>query len=131
MGGQRLWLGCRTQLHLLRAPARRAHERAARGASWWLRRRGQGKPVGTPNAAEYFRIIAEHKITNFFTAPTALRAIRQHDPEGELAKAYDLSSLRSLVCRVYTYCVYAMRNKARRTPQMLPSGGRAFGRGDA
>lgn len=56
----------------------------------------EGKPVGTPDAGAFWRVIAEHDVSTFFTAPTAIRAIRQQDPEGKLAGAYDLSKLRTL-----------------------------------
>jgi propionyl-CoA synthetase len=56
----------------------------------------EGKPVGTPDAGAFWRVIAEHKAVAFFTAPTALRAIRKEDPEGKLLGAYDLSKLRTL-----------------------------------
>ncbi|RJO78815.1 propionyl-CoA synthetase [Nocardia panacis] len=58
----------------------------------------EGKPVGTPDASAYFRVIAEHKVRVLFTAPTALRAIRREDPTAALAHHYDLSSLRALFC---------------------------------
>ncbi|QIE54813.1 propionyl-CoA synthetase [Pikeienuella piscinae] len=53
----------------------------------------EGKPVGTPDAGAFWRVIAEHGVKSFFTAPTAFRAIKREDPEGELAGAYDLSGL--------------------------------------
>ncbi len=56
----------------------------------------EGKPVGTPDAGVFWRVIAEHKVGAFFTAPTALRAIKRDDPKGELTAAHDLSSLRTL-----------------------------------
>lgn len=56
----------------------------------------EGKPVGTPDAGVFGRIIEQHRVTTMFTAPTALRAIRRADPQGELWKAHDLSSLRAL-----------------------------------
>ena len=56
----------------------------------------EGKPVGTPDAGAFWRVIAEHGVSSMFTAPTALRAIRQQDPEGDDIDNYDLSSLRSL-----------------------------------
>ncbi|MES1942377.1 acyl-CoA synthetase/AMP-acid ligase [Salinisphaera sp. T5B8] len=56
----------------------------------------EGKPVGTPDAGAFFRVIAEHKVDVFFTAPTAFRAIKKVDPNGELAAQYDVSSLRAL-----------------------------------
>jgi propionyl-CoA synthetase len=56
----------------------------------------EGKPVSTPDAGAFWRVIAEHKAVAFFTAPTALRAIRKEDPEGKLLGAYDLSKLRTL-----------------------------------
>ncbi|MDQ0318198.1 propionyl-CoA synthetase [Pararhizobium capsulatum DSM 1112] len=56
----------------------------------------EGKPVGTPDAGAFWRVIADHKVSVLFTAPTALRAIRKEDPEGVKAKSADLSSLRAL-----------------------------------
>ncbi|MBM0237705.1 propionyl-CoA synthetase [Micromonospora sp. ATA32] len=56
----------------------------------------EGKPVGTPDAGAFWRVIAEHRVAALFTAPTAIRAIRRQDPEGELIDGYDLSSLRTL-----------------------------------
>ncbi|WP_374224851.1 propionyl-CoA synthetase [Paenarthrobacter sp. DKR-5] len=56
----------------------------------------EGKPVGTPDAGAFWRVIQDHRVKALFTAPTALRAIRKTDPEAaELAK-YDISSLRTL-----------------------------------
>ncbi|MEL7164643.1 MAG: AMP-binding protein [Pseudomonadota bacterium] len=56
----------------------------------------EGKPVGTPDAGTFWRVIAEHNVKSFFTAPTAIRAVKREDPKGlELAK-YDLSGLRAL-----------------------------------
>ena len=56
----------------------------------------EGKPVRTPDAGTFWRVIAEHKVNCFFTAPTAFRAIRKEDPEALLMKKYDLSSLKSI-----------------------------------
>ncbi len=56
----------------------------------------EGKPVGTPDAGAYWRLIAEHKVRALFTAPTAFRAIKQQDPNGELIKNYDLTCFRTL-----------------------------------
>ena len=56
----------------------------------------EGKPVGTPDAGTFWRVISEHKVSNFFTAPTAFRAIKRMDPKGKLKKKYDLSNLRAL-----------------------------------
>ncbi len=56
----------------------------------------EGKPVGTPDAGTFWRVIAEHKVRVLFTAPTAIRAIRREDSEGQLIKKYDLGSLRAL-----------------------------------
>ncbi|WP_330228316.1 AMP-binding protein [Nocardia sp. NBC_00508] len=58
----------------------------------------EGKPVGTPDAGAYWRVVAQHKVNVLFTAPTALRAIRKADPGAELARDHDLSSLRALFC---------------------------------
>jgi len=56
----------------------------------------EGKPVGTPDAATYWRIIERHGVRAMFTAPTAIRAIKQQDPEGTLAKNFDLSGFATL-----------------------------------
>lgn len=56
----------------------------------------EGKPVGTPDAATFWRVIAEHKVRSFFTAPTALRAIKREDPDGLLPGKHDLSGLKAL-----------------------------------
>ena len=56
----------------------------------------EGKPVGTPDAGAFWRVIAEHGAVALFTAPTAFRAIRKEDPEGDFIRKYDLSKLRTL-----------------------------------
>ncbi len=56
----------------------------------------EGKPVRTPDAGAFWRVIAEHKVTTFFTAPTAFRAIKKEDPEAKLKAQYDISCLRTL-----------------------------------
>jgi propionyl-CoA synthetase len=56
----------------------------------------EGKPVGTPDAGTFWRVIEQHKVKVLFTAPTAIRAIRREDPNGHLVKRYDLSGLRAL-----------------------------------
>jgi propionyl-CoA synthetase len=56
----------------------------------------EGKPVGTPDAAAFWRVVSEHQVKAMFTAPTAIRAIRKVDPDGELMADHDLSSLRTL-----------------------------------
>lgn len=56
----------------------------------------EGKPVGTPDAGAFWRVVSEHGVRALFTAPTAMRAIRKVDPEGELVGEYDLSSLKTL-----------------------------------
>lgn len=56
----------------------------------------EGKPVRTPNASTFWRVIEEHKVSVLFVAPTAIRAIKQDDPEGEFIKQYDLSAFRTL-----------------------------------
>lgn len=55
----------------------------------------EGKPIGTPDAGTYWRVISDHKVAVMFTAPTAIRAIKKEDPNGEFVKKYDLSSLRT------------------------------------
>ena len=54
----------------------------------------EGKPIRTPDASTFWRVIAEHKVRVMFTAPTAIRAIKKEDPNGEFIKQYDLSCLR-------------------------------------
>jgi propionyl-CoA synthetase len=56
----------------------------------------EGKPVGTPDAGAFWRVIAEHKVNALFTAPTAFRAIKKEDPTAEHLKRYDTSSLHTL-----------------------------------
>jgi propionyl-CoA synthetase len=56
----------------------------------------EGKPVGTPDAGAFWRVISQHKVSTFFTAPTAFRAIKKEDPRGELIRQYDLSGFRAL-----------------------------------
>ena len=56
----------------------------------------EGKPVGTPDAGAFWRVISQHKAVALFTAPTAFRAIKKEDPDGKLIKPYDLSSFRTL-----------------------------------
>ncbi len=55
----------------------------------------EGKPIKTPDASTFWRVIEEHKVNAMFTAPTALRAIKKEDPNGEFIKKYNLSSLRT------------------------------------
>lgn len=56
----------------------------------------EGKPVGTPDAGAFWRVVADHQVTSLFTAPTAIRAIRREDPDGHLLGSYDRTSLRAL-----------------------------------
>jgi len=56
----------------------------------------EGKPVGTPDAGAFWRVIAEHGVSTLFTAPTAFRAIRQQDPDGTHIGRYDLARFRTL-----------------------------------
>jgi propionyl-CoA synthetase len=56
----------------------------------------EGKPIGTPDAGAFWRVISEHRVRAFFTAPTALRAIKREDPQGKLPADYDLSRLTAL-----------------------------------
>ena len=56
----------------------------------------EGKPVGTPDAGTFWRVIAEHKVKSFFTAPTAFRAVKREDPKGEFVRKYDLSCLKTV-----------------------------------
>ncbi|OWJ63663.1 propionyl-CoA synthetase [Inquilinus limosus] len=56
----------------------------------------EGKPVGTPDAGAFWRVIADHDVSVLFTAPTAFRAIKREDPQGRLLAKYDLSRFRAL-----------------------------------
>ena len=56
----------------------------------------EGKPIGTPDAGAFWRVISEHRVAALFTAPTAFRAIKRADPDGKLPGQYDLSCLRTL-----------------------------------
>ena len=56
----------------------------------------EGKPVGTPDAGTFWRVISEHNVRSFFTAPTAFRAIKREDPQAEELAKYDISCLRAL-----------------------------------
>ena len=55
----------------------------------------EGKPIRTPDSSTFWRIIDEHKVNAMFTAPTAIRAIKKEDPNGDFIKKYDLSSLKT------------------------------------
>lgn len=55
----------------------------------------EGKPIKTPDASTFWRVIAEHQVSVMFTAPTAIRAIKKEDPNGDFIKQYDLSCLRT------------------------------------
>jgi propionyl-CoA synthetase len=54
----------------------------------------EGKPVGTPDAGAFWRVMADHSVEGFFTAPTAIRAIKKEDPEGTLIRPHNLNALR-------------------------------------
>jgi propionyl-CoA synthetase len=56
----------------------------------------EGKPVGTPDAGAFWRVVSQHGVKVLFTAPTAFRAIKREDPNGELIRKYDLSGFRTL-----------------------------------
>ncbi|PIE13266.1 MAG: propionyl-CoA synthetase [Rhodobacterales bacterium] len=56
----------------------------------------EGKPVGTPDAGTFWRVISEHNVKSFFTAPTAFRAVKREDPTGEFVRKYDLSCLKQV-----------------------------------
>ena len=55
-----------------------------------------GKPVGTPDPGEFWRVVAEHRVSVLFTAPTAIRSIKREDTDGEYFRRHDVSSLRYL-----------------------------------
>ncbi len=56
----------------------------------------EGKPVGTPDPGAFWRVVEKYKVASLFTAPTAIRAIKKEDPDGEWMKKFDLSSMRRL-----------------------------------
>lgn len=56
----------------------------------------EGKPVGTPDAGTFWRVMSDHKVKSFFTAPTAIRAVKREDPDGKLIGNYDLSHLKAV-----------------------------------
>ncbi len=56
----------------------------------------EGKPIGTPDAGAFWRVIQDYKVAAFFTAPTAFRAVRKEDPQAGLLKNYDIGSMRTL-----------------------------------
>jgi propionyl-CoA synthetase len=56
----------------------------------------EGKPIGTPDAGAFWRVISEHSVNAMFTAPTAIRALKKEDPDGQLIRRYDLSTLQTL-----------------------------------
>ena len=72
----------------------------------------EGKPVGTPDAGQFWRVVAEHGVKSLFTAPTAFRAIKKEDPQGEYA-----AQVRPLVAEVPV-----PRGRASRPPR--PTAGR-------
>jgi propionyl-CoA synthetase len=56
----------------------------------------EGKPVGTPDASAFWRIVERHRVRTLFTAPTAIRAIKREDPQGTMMRSHDTRSLRAL-----------------------------------
>ena len=56
----------------------------------------EGKPVGTPDPGTFWRVIAQHRVRSFFTAPTAFRAVKREDPKGEFLAGHDISALRAI-----------------------------------
>jgi len=68
----------------------------------------EGKPVGTPDPGQFFRVIQENKVRGMFTAPTAIRAIEREDPNGQFVKKYDISCLRQLFV-AGEHCDFATR----------------------
>jgi len=56
----------------------------------------EGKPVGTPDAGQFWRVVADYRVKALFTAPTAIRAIKKEDPSGQRLRDHDISSLTSL-----------------------------------
>src|SRR5436853_2832712 len=56
----------------------------------------EGRPVGTPDAGAFWRVVSEYKVAALFTAPTTFRAIKKEDPDGNFIRKYDLSKFRTL-----------------------------------
>jgi propionyl-CoA synthetase len=56
----------------------------------------EGKPVGTPDAGAFWRVVAQHRVSTLFTAPTAFRAIKRDDPDGQFIRKHDLTGFRTL-----------------------------------
>ncbi|TNF19553.1 MAG: propionyl-CoA synthetase [Rhodobacteraceae bacterium] len=56
----------------------------------------EGKPIGTPDAGTFWRVISDHGVKSFFTAPTAFRAVKREDPKGDFIRKYDLSCLKTV-----------------------------------
>ncbi|KAJ3015330.1 hypothetical protein HKX48_004669 [Thoreauomyces humboldtii] len=56
----------------------------------------EGKPVGSPDAGAFWRVVEEYQAMSLFTAPTAIRAVKRDDPKGELIKKYDISTLKNM-----------------------------------
>ena len=69
----------------------------------------EGKPVGTPDAGALWRVIEQHQVRGFFTAPTALRAVRKEDPDLQLLGDYDISCLRVRHTRSFLLGAAALR----------------------
>ena len=68
----------------------------------------EGKPVGTPDPAAWWRIVEEHRVVGLYTAPTAIRALKKEDPEGQWIRKHDISSLKAVSfagerCDIKTY----------------------------
>ncbi len=68
----------------------------------------EGKPIRTPDAGTFWRVMSQHKVKTFFTAPTAVRAIKKEDPEGKFIRKFDLSALKYFFvagerCDIATY----------------------------
>lgn len=83
----------RPQLKATMVPERDLDWQGLRGCTTILY---EGKPVGTPDAGACWRVISQHRVRSFFTAPTAFRAIKRDDPQGEWVRGYDLSDFRAL-----------------------------------
>ena len=65
----------------------------------------EGKPVGTPDASAYFRLLSQHNVVSGFMAPTALRAIRQQDPNAVLGSKYDMDKYTSFCVKYKRHCL--------------------------
>lgn len=78
----------------------------------------EGKPVGTPDPGAFWRVVSQHKVSTLFTAPTAFRAIKREDPNGEYIRKYDRGA--SVRCSSRASGAIRIRSFGRRTSSTSP-----------